>query len=192
MSLTPQDNLEELGGIDVTEDKRTKFCVSNWTSYTNRKARMANTGDAGQIFARHYKDLTTEDITTIFGAFTLDGINPSPQIQHKMNSQMVDKVQGNDFIASNITSNAELKYTWKKVCLLAEDVSADEQMVAMQGWSDYKVQCNKHKRIGDGLQAECIADDGYTWDFYLRNEPVPKKWTDMGLFAMHAHLLHMF
>eukprot|EP00957_Ditylum_brightwellii_P103983 7922744-Ditylum_brightwellii.AAC.1 len=71
---------------------------------------MANAGKAGQIFAGCYKDLITEDTTKIFGTFILDGINPSPQIQHKMKSQAVDKVQGNDFIASNITGNAKLKY----------------------------------------------------------------------------------
>eukprot|EP00957_Ditylum_brightwellii_P081577 6205836-Ditylum_brightwellii.AAC.1 len=105
----PQDNLEELGDIDVTGDKRTKFAVSNLTSYTNTKTRVANAGKVGQIFAGCYKDLTTEDITKIFGIFILDGLNPSPQIQRKMKSPMVDKVQGNNFIASSITGNAERK-----------------------------------------------------------------------------------
>eukprot|EP00957_Ditylum_brightwellii_P196314 14956594-Ditylum_brightwellii.AAC.1 len=91
MPLTSQDNLEELDDIDVTGDKRTKFCVPNWTSYTNTKARMANTGKAGQRFAGCYKDLTTEDITKIFGTFILNGLKSSQQIQNKMKSLMVDK-----------------------------------------------------------------------------------------------------
>eukprot|EP00957_Ditylum_brightwellii_P176697 13457920-Ditylum_brightwellii.AAC.1 len=62
----------------------------------------------------------------------------------------------------------------------------------MQAKSEYKVWCGKYKRIGDDIQADCIADDGYTYDFYFRNESVPKKWTDMGLCAIHARLLHMF
>eukprot|EP00957_Ditylum_brightwellii_P014587 1098880-Ditylum_brightwellii.AAC.1 len=62
----------------------------------------------------------------------------------------------------------------------------------MQGWSEYKVQCCKFKRLGDGLQSDCIVDEGYNWDFYFRNKPVPKKWIDMGFCAMHACHLHMF
>eukprot|EP00957_Ditylum_brightwellii_P046789 3550976-Ditylum_brightwellii.AAC.1 len=65
-------------------------------------------------------------------------------------------------------------------------------MAAMQGRSEYKVRCGKYKRIGDGLQADCIADDGYTWDLCFRDKPVPKEWTDMGFCAIHACLLHMF
>eukprot|EP00957_Ditylum_brightwellii_P142065 10823540-Ditylum_brightwellii.AAC.1 len=44
------------------------------------------------------------------GTYILDGLNPSPQITYKMRTQSVDKVQGNDFIAQNIGTNAELKY----------------------------------------------------------------------------------
>ncbi len=71
-------------------------------------------------------------------------------------------------------------------------VSADEQTCSMQGKSQYKTRCEKHKRIGDGIQTNTIADDGYTFDFYFWNEPVPKKWIGLGLLPMHARLLHMF
>ena len=71
-------------------------------------------------------------------------------------------------------------------------MSADEQTCLMQSQSMYKTRCRKYKRIGDGIQTDAIADDGYTWDFYFRNEPVPKKWLDMGLIPMHGRLLHMF
>eukprot|EP00957_Ditylum_brightwellii_P116312 8871977-Ditylum_brightwellii.AAC.1 len=84
-----------------------------------------------------------------------------------------------------------LQHIWKKAWLLGPRVSADEQTTSMQGKSEYKVCCGKCKRIGDGIQADCIVDDGYTWDFYFRNEPVLIKWTDLGFCPMHARLLHM-
>jgi hypothetical protein len=62
----------------------------------------------------------------------------------------------------------------------------------MRGKSIYKTQCGKFKRIGDGLQADCLADDGYTFDFYFRNEPVDDHWTEMGLAPLHCRLMHMF
>eukprot|EP00957_Ditylum_brightwellii_P151026 11500183-Ditylum_brightwellii.AAC.1 len=61
----------------------------------------------------------------------------------------------------------------------------------MQGKSEYKVCCSKGRQIGDDIQADCTADDSYTWDFYFRNEPVPKKWADLGCCPMHARLCHM-
>ena len=62
----------------------------------------------------------------------------------------------------------------------------------MQGNSEYKTSCGKLKSIGAGIQADCIADDVFTYDFYFRNEPVDQKWIDKGMCPMHARLLHMF
>ena len=42
------------------------------------------------------------------------------------------------------------------------------------------------------MQYDCIADDGCTFEFYFRNEPVPQKWIDRGFCPMYAQLLHMF
>ncbi len=54
-------------------------------------------------------------------------------------------------------------------------MSADEQTCSMQGKSQYKTRCGKYKRIGDGIQTDEIADNGYTFDFYFQNELVAKK-----------------
>ena len=62
----------------------------------------------------------------------------------------------------------------------------------MQRKSKYKNRYGEFKRIGDGIQTDCMVDDGYKYDFYFRNKPVDQKWLDMGMCAMHARLLHMF
>ena len=85
-----------------------------------------------------------------------------------------------------------LRHIWKKAWVLGRGCSVDEQTCKMQGKSEYKTRCGKFKRLGDGLQCDCIADDGFTYDFYFRNEPVPQKWLDKGFCPMHARLLHMF
>jgi hypothetical protein len=51
--------------------------------------------------------------------------------------------------------------------VLAKEFSINEQSCKMQGKSEYKVCCGKFKRLGNGLQGDCIADNGYTWDFYF-------------------------
>ena len=85
-----------------------------------------------------------------------------------------------------------LRFIWREAWVLGKEVSVDEQTQSFQGKSEYKTRCGKFKRIGDGLQSDCIADDGDTYSFYFRNEPVDKHWTSMGLSPMHARLLHMF
>ena len=85
-----------------------------------------------------------------------------------------------------------LRHQWKQAWEVSKTCSVDEQTCCMQGRSEYKTRCGKYKRIGDGIQADCMADDGYTFDFYFRNEPVDQKWLDLGMSPMHARLLHMF
>jgi hypothetical protein len=62
----------------------------------------------------------------------------------------------------------------------------------MQGKSKYKTCCGKFKRLGDGIQMDAIADNGYTWDFYFCNEPINQELLAMGLCLMHCRLLTMF
>ena len=76
--------------------------------------------------------------------------------------------------------------------MLAREFSNDEQSCKMQGKSEYKTRCGKFKRLGDGIQADCIADDGYTWDFYFRNESSSPELLAQGYCPMHCRVLHMF
>ncbi len=62
----------------------------------------------------------------------------------------------------------------------------------MQGRSEYKIRCGKYKRLGNGIQTDWIADDGYTFDFYFQNEPVSTDLLAEGLCPMHCRLVHMF
>ncbi len=85
-----------------------------------------------------------------------------------------------------------LRYIWKHAWDLGPTVFANEQTCSMQWQSIYNTHCGKFKRIGDGIQTDAIADNGYTIDFYFCNEPVTKIWISAGLSPMHAWLLHMF
>ena len=85
-----------------------------------------------------------------------------------------------------------LRHIWKEAWLLGEDFLMDEQTTKMQGESEYKTCCGKFKRLGDGIQGDCITDDGYTWDFYFHNEPIDKDLLGKGFCWMHCRLLHMF
>jgi len=75
---------------------------------------------------------------------------------------------------------------------LGEGFSIDEQTTKCQGKCEYKTCCGKFKRIGDGLPGDCITNNGYTWDFYFRNEPIDVHLLAQGYCPMHCRLLHMF
>ena len=84
------------------------------------------------------------------------------------------------------------RFMWRQGWILNPDFSIDEQVSMVTGKSEYKSRTGLFKRIGDGLPADTLADDGYTWYFYFRNEPVEEKWLDMGLSPLHCRLMHMF
>lgn len=108
LPMFPYDNLEDVKDIDVTNDGKTKFSISMWTGYTNKKASFENAGEPGHIYAGKWKDFTTKEIATIIGTYILDSVNPSPRLSQKMQPQSRDKTQGNDFISRNVGSNPEL------------------------------------------------------------------------------------
>ncbi len=57
LPLTPTDNLEDVSKANVTEDGKTKFSVSMWTAYNNKKALFENAGEPGHIYAGKWKTL---------------------------------------------------------------------------------------------------------------------------------------
>ena len=85
-----------------------------------------------------------------------------------------------------------LRHIWKDAWVLGKGFSNDKQSCKMQGKSEYKTRCGKLKRLGDGIQMDAIANDGYKWDFYLRNEPSDPTLLAQGYCPMHCRLLHMF
>ena len=59
------------------------------------------------------------------------------------------------------------------------DLSTYEQTMGFKGQHADKLRIT-YKKEGDGFQYDCIADNGYTFTFYFRNQPMPKKWLDKG------------
>ena len=80
----------------------------------------------------------------------------------------------------------------KAVWVVCKTCGANEQTCPMRAISEFKTRCGKFKRIGGGIQADCLADDGYTFAFYFQNKPVDTKWLEMGLSPLYSRLMHMF
>jgi hypothetical protein len=74
---------------------------------------------------------------------------------------------------------------------LGRDIAGDEQTIGFQGNHKDKRRIT-YKAEGDGFQCDAICQKGFTWTFYFRNQPAPKKWIDKGLSPLHARILGMF
>jgi len=70
-------------------------------------------------------------------------------------------------------------------------LSGDEQTIGFKGNHADKQRIS-YKKEGDGFLADAIAEDGYTYTFFFRNMPAPKKFIDMKLSPLHARVLFMF
>ena len=75
--------------------------------------------------------------------------------------------------------------------LLGEVFSVDEQTMGFKGNHVDKLRIT-YKKEGDGFQCDALCQDGYTFTFYFRNQPAPKKYLDQGLSPLHSRVMAMF
>ena len=73
---------------------------------------------------------------------------------------------------------------------LGRNLSSDEQDASFQGRHEDKARVT-FKRAGDGFLIDAICEDGYTYSFYPRNVPPPKRWVDKGYSPTHSRILFM-
>ena len=72
--------------------------------------------------------------------------------------------------------------------IMGERVSIDEQTIGYKGRHPDVLRIN-YKKEGDGVQYDTVCSDGYTYSFYFRNHPAPKKWIELGLSPLHARCM---
>ena len=71
------------------------------------------------------------------------------------------------------------------------DLSGDEETMGFKGKHIDKLRIT-YKAEGDGFQCDAICDDGYTFTFFFRNQPAPKKYLDAGFSPLHARIMALF
>ena len=64
----------------------------------------------------------------------------------------------------------------------------DEQTIGCKGRHPDIIRIT-FKKEGDGFQCDSLCTDGYTYTFYFRNQPAPKKYLDDGLSPLHARCM---
>ena len=74
---------------------------------------------------------------------------------------------------------------------LSKIISIDEQTAGFKGRHPDKRRIT-YKKEGDGFQMDAICDRGYTYAYYMRNQPVPEKYVEMGLSPLHSRCFALF
>jgi hypothetical protein len=79
------------------------------------------------------------------------------------------------------------RYAW----LPGRDLSGDQQTIGFKGHHKDKLRIS-YKKEGDGFQCDCLADAGYTFTFYMRNQPAPKKYLEKGWSPLHSRIFALY
>ena len=100
VNSTPQDWLMAFlplyDGTAQCPDTETNVCFSHkWAKFTNMKAVQMGAGVQGGCYPS-FVPFTYNEIEQFIGLYTLQGLNPSPQVEMKFSSQQADPVQGSD------------------------------------------------------------------------------------------------
>ena len=78
-----------------------------------------------------------------------------------------------------------------KKWILGVEISVDEQTLKFQGRYIDKIWIT-YKREGDSFQYNALCQNGYTFSCRFVSEPLSTKYTQQGLFPVHAQVMGTF
>ena len=104
------------------QNVNTQFWTHKWAFWTNQKAISCSAGVPGGVYPS-FTPFSYLEIERFLGLYILQGLNPSPQVEMKFNSQQVDPVQGNDLCYRIFGANAVVRYKQFKAFFCVQDPS---------------------------------------------------------------------
>ncbi|KAL7562479.1 hypothetical protein ACA910_005453 [Epithemia clementina (nom. ined.)] len=109
------------GTTRTPSHSNTPFWTHRWTNYLNMKASQMGAGVMGGIYP-DFRPFTFDDIEKRhIGLYILQGLNPSPQINQKFQSQARNSVQGNDLCFRAFGANATRRHRHFKAFFCVQD-----------------------------------------------------------------------
>ena len=96
--------------------------MHKWAFWTNQKAISCSAGVPGGVYPS-FTPFSYLEIEHFLGLYILQGLNPSPQVEMKFNSQQVDPVQGNDLCYCIFGANVVVRYKQFKAFFCVQDPS---------------------------------------------------------------------
>ena len=105
--------------VDTSGVDKKNTLFDRWTAWTNAKAVLANVGRSGVY--RTYMDFDVPEIKRFVGLYVLNGLNVSPRIEYKFESQEVDWVNGNDVVSTAFGVNPAERFKQFKFLFGVQD-----------------------------------------------------------------------
>ena len=102
------------------QNVNTQFWMHKWAFWTNQKAISCSVGVPGGVYPS-FTPFSYLEIECFLALYILQGLNPSPQIEMKFNSQQMDLVQGNDLCYHIFGANAVVLYKQFKAFFCVQD-----------------------------------------------------------------------
>ena len=84
-----------------------------------------------------------------------------------------------------------MNHIFPLIWMLGVAFSIDEMTMGFKGKHMDKKRIT-YKAEGDGFQGDALCQDGFTYQVFLRNDPAPKKYLDMGLSPLHSRVMALF
>eukprot|EP00536_Pseudo-nitzschia_multiseries_P000427 jgi/Psemu1/970/gm1.970_g len=170
------------------KDKNSSFSFEDMKNWTNWKASLPC---AGEKIYKEFKPFESKELRQFVGLYVLHGLCPTAQPRRP-----------GDTSDTNRVCNLFKRHKHFKAFLACQDpcvptpprkdIAVDEMTMGFKGQHIDKHQIT-HKREGDGFQADALCEDGYCYQMYMRNDPVPKKYLDMlGLSPLHSRTMWLF
>ena len=78
----------------------------------------------------------------------------------------------------------------QRAIFIGRCISIDYQTIGMQGKNKDKLRIT-YKKDGDGFQCDDVCADGFTYNFYFRNQPPPSDNTPCDLSALHKRVMSL-
>ena len=104
------------------QNVNTQFWTHKWVFWTNQKAISCSAGVPGGVYPS-FTPFSYLEIERFLGLYILQGLNPSPQVEMKSNSQQVDPVQENNLCYRIFCANAVVRYKQFKAFFCVQDPS---------------------------------------------------------------------
>ena len=82
-----------------------------------------------------------------------------------------------------------MNFIFPTAWLLGIKVATDKMIMGFQGMHIDKRRIT-YKAEGDGFQADALAGEGYCYQFYMRNNPPPKQYSQYS--SLHARVMALF
>ena len=77
------------------------------------------------------------------------------------------------------------------IWLLGRSFSVDEMTMGFKGNHRDKKRIT-YNAEGDGFQADALCQEDFTFQIWMRNDPAPKKYLNLGLSPLHSRVMGLF